>query len=128
MRCADDFSSSLINYELRLDSVLFLLATRVFLLFFLGRSIGVSVTSIATTFARGLLKQMVASRPKVMSAKGQRWRGKSSGRSMCRFINGKRLFRWCSMAVFPCGFGTNSTRNALQLKPAQSFVGVSSPL
>jgi hypothetical protein len=49
MRCADDFSALLVNYNLRLDSVLFLLATKVLLLFFLGRSIGVSVTSMTTT-------------------------------------------------------------------------------
>ncbi|MEP0854434.1 RNA ligase family protein [Trichocoleus sp. DQ-U1] len=67
------------------------------------------------------LKRMAASPPRVMSAKGQRWRGKSSGRSTCRFINGRRLSRWCSMAVFPSGFGTNPTPNVLSLKPVKLF-------
>jgi len=49
LRCTDNFSGYLINYDLRLESMLFLLTAKEVFLFFLGRSIGVSVTSITTT-------------------------------------------------------------------------------
>ncbi len=46
MRCADNFSCSLINYYLRLKSMPFLFNAKESFLFFLGRSIGLSVTSM----------------------------------------------------------------------------------
>jgi hypothetical protein len=48
MRCTNNFSRSLIDYNLRLKGMLFLLAAIKSFLFFLGRSIGLSVTSMTT--------------------------------------------------------------------------------
>jgi hypothetical protein len=47
--CADDLSISLIDYYLRFERMSLFLATIVSSLFFLGRSIGLSMTSIAST-------------------------------------------------------------------------------
>lgn len=46
MRCTDNFSCSLINYYLRLKRMPFLFAAKEAFLFFLGLSIGLSITSI----------------------------------------------------------------------------------
>jgi hypothetical protein len=52
MSCTDDFSRFLIDYNLRLQGMPFFLATIELLLFFLGRSIGLSVTSMTTVLMR----------------------------------------------------------------------------
>jgi len=46
MRCTENFPCSLINDYLRLKSMPFLFAAKESFLFFLGRSIGLSVTSM----------------------------------------------------------------------------------
>jgi hypothetical protein len=52
MRGTNNFSRFLIYYNLRLKGMLFLLATIKLLLFFLGRSIGLSVTSMTTVLIK----------------------------------------------------------------------------
>jgi len=52
MRCTDNFSCFLIDYNLRLKGMLFRLTTIELLLFFLGRSIGLSVASITTALIK----------------------------------------------------------------------------
>jgi hypothetical protein len=51
-RCTNNFSRFLIDSNLRLEGMLFLLATIKLFLFFLGRSIGLSVTSMTTVLIK----------------------------------------------------------------------------